>query len=66
MNTMSVYRCNALNMWLVNKSPHLWLKPSSEVKVWVKDVFRRPQTGPVLSEAEVSEPERGGLLVSPG
>lgn len=51
-----VNRCNALNAWLVNKSAHLWLKPSSEVKVWVKDVFRRPQTGPAVSEAEVSKP----------
>eukprot|EP00752_Nemacystus_decipiens_P007468 g6671.t1 len=35
------------------KSPHMWLKPSSEVKVWIKDVFRRPQAGPAVTEAEV-------------
>lgn len=64
--SFSVDRCNALSTWLANKSPHLWLKPSSEVKVWVKDVFRRPQTGPSVSEAEVSKPAFGPALVEVG
>lgn len=49
-------RCNALYTWVVNKSPYLWLKPSSEAKVWVQDLFRRPQAGPMIAEAEVSMP----------
>eukprot|EP00903_Cladosiphon_okamuranus_P021838 g20081.t1 len=53
MSQVDQDRCNALNAWLVNRSPYLWLKPSSEVKVWVKDIFRRPQTGPTVSEEEV-------------
>lgn len=49
-------RCNALSTWVMNKAPHLWLKPSAEAKVWVQDLFRRPQSGPRISEAEVSVP----------
>lgn len=59
----SADRCNALSAWLANKSPQLWLKPSSEVKVWVKDIFRRPQTGPAISETEVSDPVHEGWLL---
>ncbi|CBJ28873.1 POT1 protection of telomeres 1 homolog [Ectocarpus siliculosus] len=46
-------RCIALSDWLATKSPHLWLKSSSEVKVWVQDIFRRPQSGDVISKLEV-------------
>ncbi|CAM9116504.1 unnamed protein product, partial [Scytosiphon promiscuus] len=46
-------RCEELSAWLAKKSEHLWLKPSSEEKRWVQDIFRRPQTGPTVIDSEV-------------
>lgn len=55
--TMTIGRCIALSDWLATKSPHLWLKSSSEVKVWVQDIFRRPQSGDLISKLEVRMPD---------
>lgn len=55
--TITIGRCIALSDWLATKSPHLWLKSSSEAKVWVQDIFRRPQSGDVISELEVRTPD---------
>lgn len=46
-------RCSALNLWFVSKVPRLWLKPSSEPKIWVNDAFRPPDPLETTVELEV-------------